>query len=139
MNPHLIRRPQLNYEVLAPFDPTRPALPYEVFEQVEISLKYEGYIKKQEAQIKELRRIESKKIPEDLDYTGVFDEVLENYTSTYELIKVATSNMGSLYKLTYDLKLKDASKEKEMIDELRCRNGNLEIILSRKDTAVAEL
>lgn len=78
-------------------------------------------------------------IPEDLDYTGVFDEVLENYTSTYELIKVATSNMGSLYKLTYDLKLKDAAKEKEMIDELRCRNGNLEIIVSRKDTAVAEL
>ena len=78
-------------------------------------------------------------IPEDLDYSGVFDDILGSYTSSYELVRVQTTNMGSMYKLTYDLTLKDASKEKSMIDELRCRNGNLEILVSKKDTAVSEL
>lgn len=64
-------------------------------------------------------------IPEDLDYTEVFDDLLEAYTSRYELTEVKTTNMGSLFKLTYQLSLKDTSKEKEMIDHLRCRNGNL--------------
>ena len=67
-------------------------------------------------------------IPEDLDYTEVFDDLLEAYTSRYELTEVKTTNMGSLFKLTYQLSLKDTSKEKEMIDHLRCRNGNLEIM-----------
>ena len=59
-------------------------------------------------------------IPEDLDYTEVFDDLLEAYTSRYELTEVKTTNMGSLFKLTYQLSLKDTSKEKEMIDHLRC-------------------
>lgn len=65
----LIRRPQLNYEVLAPVDPGRPNLPQAVFENVEIELKYEGYIKRQKAQIEEMRRLEDKRLPEDIDYT----------------------------------------------------------------------
>ena len=65
----LLKRPQITYEDLKPFDLTREDLPYEVFEQVEISVKYEGYIKKQEAQIKEMRRLEAKRIPEDIDYS----------------------------------------------------------------------
>lgn len=65
----LIRRPQLNYEVLAPVDPGRPNLPQAVFENVEIELKYEGYIKRQKAQIEEMRRLEGKRLPEDIDYT----------------------------------------------------------------------
>lgn len=65
----LIRRPQLNYEVLAPVDPGRPDLPQAVFENVEIELKYEGYIKRQKAQIEEMRRLEDKRLPEDIDYT----------------------------------------------------------------------
>lgn len=73
-------------------------------------------------------------IPEDLDYTGVFDEILKNYTSSFQLIQVKTTNMGSLFRLTYNLTLKDPAKEKEMIDKLRCRNGNLEITVSKQET-----
>lgn len=64
----LLRRPQLSYTLLAPFDPARPQLPEDVCEQVEISLKYEGYIKRQEAQIEQFKRMESLLLPEDLDY-----------------------------------------------------------------------
>lgn len=71
-------------------------------------------------------------IPEDLNYTSVFDEIFSKYTSYHTLIKVKTSNMGSLFKLTYDLSLKDTMKEKEFIDELRVRNGNLEIQLMQQ-------
>lgn len=78
-------------------------------------------------------------IPEDLDYTGVFDEILEKFTAEYELINVKTTNMGSLFKLTYNVVLRDASKEKDFIDKLRCRNGNLEIAMSLQDTTVMEL
>ena len=78
-------------------------------------------------------------IPEDLDYSGIFDEIFREYTSNFELVRVKTTNMGSLYRLTYDIVLKEASREKEMIDRLRCRNGNLEIMISRQDTTVTEL
>ncbi|MBO5396917.1 MAG: tRNA uridine-5-carboxymethylaminomethyl(34) synthesis enzyme MnmG [Clostridia bacterium] len=69
----LIRRPQLNYEALTEFDKNRPELPYEVFEQVEIDLKYEGYIKRQLSQVHEMRRLEEKLIPEDIDYKDVIN------------------------------------------------------------------
>lgn len=78
-------------------------------------------------------------IPEDLDYTGVFDEVLDEYTSSHELIQVKTANMGSLFRLTYNLTLNSIGAEKELIDKLRCRNGNLEISVSRKETTTYEL
>ncbi len=67
-------------------------------------------------------------IPETLDYTGQFDDLFAEFTGTYKLKKVKTSNMGSLFKLYYDITLKDETKEKEMIDQLRRRNGNLDII-----------
>lgn len=66
-------------------------------------------------------------IPENLDYTDVFDEVFKKYTKSNELIEVKTTNMGSLYKLRYYIVLKDQKQEKQFIDDLRCRNGNLEI------------
>ena len=69
-------------------------------------------------------------IPEDLDYTGVFDEIFEKFTTEHKLISAKTSNMGSMFKLDYDLMLKSADDEKKFIDELRCRNGNLEIAVS---------
>ncbi|MBQ6819528.1 MAG: DUF4956 domain-containing protein [Clostridia bacterium] len=78
-------------------------------------------------------------IPEDLDYSGVFDEVFEQYTRTYELVNVKTVGMGSLFRLTYDVVLKDPSQEKELIDQLRCRNGNLEIMVSKQSVTNAEL
>lgn len=78
-------------------------------------------------------------IPEDLDYTGVFEEIFDQYTTSCELVRVRTTNMGSLFRLTYDLTLRDPAREKEMIDKLRCRNGNLEITVSRQETATTEL
>jgi len=78
-------------------------------------------------------------IPEDLDYSGVFDEILQQYASDIELVMIKTTNMGSLFRLTYHLTLRDASSEKEMIDKLRCRNGNLEITVSNQETTIAQL
>ena len=78
-------------------------------------------------------------IPEDLDYTGVFEEILGKYTMAHELVQVKTTNMGSLFRLTYNLEVKDDMAEKEMIDKLRCRNGNLEISISHRETVSMEL
>lgn len=78
-------------------------------------------------------------IPENLDYTGVFDDLMESFTKENELIDVKTTNMGSLFKLTYRVVLKDAAQEKAFIDELRCRNGNLEIVMAKEQTGVCEL
>lgn len=78
-------------------------------------------------------------IPEDLDYTGVFDDIFSTYTSSFDLVRVKSTNMGSMFKLTYNVVLSDATKEKEMIDKLRCRNGNLEITISKQETTVSEL
>jgi len=78
-------------------------------------------------------------IPEDLDYTGVFEDIFAAYTRSHELVRVKTTNMGSLFKLTYNVELADASREKEMIDQIRCRNGNLEIAVSRQETVGTEL
>lgn len=78
-------------------------------------------------------------IPEDLDYAGVFEPILDKYTSQYTLTQVKTTNMGSLFKLSYDLTLKNQSLEKSFIDQLRLRNGNLEISLCHQDTVAAGL
>ena len=78
-------------------------------------------------------------IPEDLDYSDVFDSVLARYATSWELVRVKTTNMGSLFRLTYNLCMKPGSNEKELLDQLRCRNGNLEISVSRQDTTVTEL
>ena len=78
-------------------------------------------------------------IPEDLDYTGAFDDIFAEYTKKCELVKVKTTNMGSMFRLTYNVMLADASKEKEMIDRIRERNGNLEIMVSKQENRTAEL
>ena len=78
-------------------------------------------------------------IPEDLDYTGAFDDIFAEYTKNAELIKVKTTNMGSMFRLTYNVTLRDAAKEKQMIDKIRERNGNLEIMVSKQENKVAEL
>lgn len=93
----LLRRPQITYADLAPFDAERPDLPYEVFEQVEISIKYEGYIKKQEAQIREMRRIEAKRIPENLDYTALKGLRLE---AVEKLSKIRPLNLGQASRIS---------------------------------------
>ncbi len=78
-------------------------------------------------------------IPEDLDYSGVFDDIFKTYTTSFDLARVKTTNMGSMFKLTYNITLRDSALEKEMIDKLRCRNGNLEITVSKQETTVSEL
>lgn len=78
-------------------------------------------------------------IPEDLDYTQVFDDIFNQYTSRHTLYRVKTTNMGSMYELKYTVTLKDVLKEKEFIDAIRCRNGNLPITCCRPASNSEEL
>lgn len=93
----LLKRPQLSYALLKPFDSSRPPLPDEIFEQVEIDLKYEGYIKRQQAQIDEMRRLEGKKLPEGINYpaiTGLRKEAQE------KLQKIRPENVGQASRIS---------------------------------------
>lgn len=78
-------------------------------------------------------------MPEHLDYQTVFDEPFKAYTLSADLVSVKTTSMGSLFKLVYDIELAGTHIEKEFIDELRCRNGNLEISLTKQSTLSTEL
>lgn len=78
-------------------------------------------------------------IPEGVDYINVFKDLFEEYTTKNELVKVKTTNMGSLYKLDYRISLKDPAKEKMFLDDLRCRNGNLEIACGNVTYSTDEL
>ncbi len=93
----LIKRPQLDYNCLTPFDKTRPELPADVFEQVEIDLKYEGYIKRQQAKVDEMRRLEVKKIPADIDYDDVYSLRLE---AREKLKKVKPESVGQASRIS---------------------------------------
>ena len=78
-------------------------------------------------------------IPEDLDYDGVFDGLMKVYCKRWRLTQVKTVNMGSLFRLNYQLTLKDGANEKAFIDALRCHNGNLEIALLQGESVSSEL
>lgn len=78
-------------------------------------------------------------IPEDLNYGSAFDDLFEKYLTACEIVSVKTTNMGSLYKLAYHITLKDLAMEKSFIDELRCRNGNLEIAIMQQEVNTNEL
>lgn len=93
----LIKRPQLSTADLEPFDPDRPALPADVFEQVEIELKYEGYIKRQQAQIREMRRLEIKQIPEYINYSEIDGLRLE---AREKLSKIRPQNVGQASRIS---------------------------------------
>ncbi len=69
-------------------------------------------------------------IPEDMDYDEVFDEIFKKYTTRHNLVRMKTMNMGSLYKLTYDVRMKHGVKEKDFLDEIRVKNMNLKVLLS---------
>lgn len=73
-------------------------------------------------------------IPEDLDYDEVFDDIFEKYTTKATLVKTKTVNMGSLYKLYYDVTLKKGIKEKEFLDAIRVKNCNLKVLLSQPES-----
>ncbi|MCQ2479239.1 MAG: tRNA uridine-5-carboxymethylaminomethyl(34) synthesis enzyme MnmG [Clostridia bacterium] len=93
----LIKRPQLNYDLLEEFDTERPDLPYEIFEQVEIDIKYEGYIKRQKAQVAEMHRLEVKKLPADIDYNSIIGLRLE---AREKLSKIKPKNVGQASRIS---------------------------------------
>lgn len=78
-------------------------------------------------------------VPESLNYTDAFDDIFKKYTKKYRLAQVRTSNMGSLYRLDYKLVMNDPKQSRDMLDELRCRNGNLEIRISEATERIEEL
>ena len=78
-------------------------------------------------------------IPENLDYPTVFNDIFEKYTEKYEMVKMKTTNMGSMFRVDYHIVMKDVTQEREMVDELRMRNGNLEVIVQRTDYTGSEL
>lgn len=92
-----------------------------------------------EKKMAEEARILRLTIPEDLDYSGIFDDLFEKYTESASVLSVKTTNMGSMFKLTYQIMLKDIRQEKAFMDDLRCRNGNLEISMSRQESGLDEL
>lgn len=93
----LLRRPQLNYEALTAFDKDRPPLDEDIFEQVEIDIKYEGYIKRQQAQIDEMRRLENRPLPEETDYTVIHGLRLE---AREKLMKIRPANVGQASRIS---------------------------------------
>lgn len=79
-------------------------------------------------------------IPEELNYTEVFTDIFEKYTSSHKLLQAKTTNLGSMFKLRYEITLKDVREEKNMIDEIRVRNGNLEVsVMSGREDGFNEL
>lgn len=78
-------------------------------------------------------------IPDNLDYTEIFDDVFKEYTLSRQLVRVKTTNLGSMFELTYDIILKEEEKQKKMIDSIRCRNGNLTVICARPQAGMEEL
>ena len=93
----LIRRPQMDYFSLAPFDKERPDLPFAVAERVETEIKYSGYIERQMAQVKELERLEGRALPETLDYDKIKGLRLE---AVEKLKKVKPSNIGQASRIS---------------------------------------
>ncbi|MBQ8858362.1 MAG: DUF4956 domain-containing protein [Clostridia bacterium] len=78
-------------------------------------------------------------VPETLNYTGVFEDAFKKYTTGARLFQIKTTSMGSLYRLTYRITLKDHRQTKEFLDELRCRNGNLEVAITETAEKTEEL
>ena len=93
----LIKRPQLSYEDLAPFDKTRPELPFAVKQKVEVEIKYEGYISRQQAQVNEMLRLEGKTIPEDIDYSAIKGLRLE---AIEKLNKIKPANIAQASRIS---------------------------------------
>ncbi|MGN0492655.1 MAG: tRNA uridine-5-carboxymethylaminomethyl(34) synthesis enzyme MnmG [Acutalibacteraceae bacterium] len=93
----LVKRPQISYDMLAPFDKERPDLPYSVREKVETEIKYEGYIARQQAQVNEMLRLEGKAIPDDIDYSSVYGLRLE---AVEKLNKIRPANIGQASRIS---------------------------------------
>ncbi|MBQ1506387.1 MAG: DUF4956 domain-containing protein, partial [Erysipelotrichales bacterium] len=103
---------------------------------VDIILTKTGYVNQKNFSLKKTLLIT---VPEDLEYETMFEDLMKKYTTEWEMLKVKTSNLGSLNRLTYNLTLRKAGTEKAFMDELRTRNGNLEIALLSQAVPVNEL
>lgn len=86
-----------------------------------------------------LKRVLRITIPEELNYVGIFDDLFETYLKSCNQIGVKTTNMGTMFKLSYEIEMKNMEEEKKLIDEIRCRNGNLEISINRQEANPNEL
>ena len=117
----LIRRPQISYEDLAPFDLERPKLPADVTEQVEIQIKYEGYISKQLAQVQQMRRLENQELPEDIDYSTVRGLRLE---AIEKLNKIKPANIGQASRIS-GVSPADVSVLLIYLEQLKYNNNSL--------------
>lgn len=91
-----------------------------------LNLIHYGEVKTEEKELKVT-------MPENLDYMNLLDDLMERYTTKHKMVRVKTTNMGSLYEITYFIQLKDETKEKELLDAVRCRNGNLTVVCGRRD------
>ena len=94
---YLLRRPEMTYEMLAPLDPERPTLDAAVIEQVEIEIKYEGYIERQRQQVEHFKKLESRRLPADLDYTAIPSLRLE---ARQKLQKFRPENVGQASRIS---------------------------------------
>ena len=103
---------------------------------VDILLTKTGYVNQKNVNLKKTLLIT---VPEDLEYETMFEDLMKKYATEWEMLKVKTSNLGSLNRLTYNLTLRKAGTEKAFMDELRTRNGNLEISLLSQAVPVNEL
>ena len=86
-----------------------------------------------------LRRSLQVTVPESLEYSEIFEDIFEEYTTEVRMTRVKTTNLGSLNRLSYDICLRSAGAEKALIDAIRCRNGNLEVSIAQHSTESAEL
>ena len=93
----ILKRPEMNYQLLSEIDPERPELPDEVWEQAEIRLKYEGYIEKQRIQINQFKKLENKKLPENLDYSEIYGLRIE---ARQQLDKIKTLSLGQASRIS---------------------------------------
>lgn len=93
----LLKRPQVSYEALTEFDVTRPDIDYDIFDQVQIGIKYEGYIKRQQAQVDEMRRLECKEMPQDIDYSKILGLRIE---AREKLEKIRPANVGQASRIS---------------------------------------
>ena len=87
----------------------------------------------------DLQKILQITVPESLEYGGMFDDLFEQFTAEARLVRVKTTSLGSLNRLTYEIRLRKSGTEKAFIDQLRCRNGNLEISIQNRSEDPAEL
>ena len=107
-------------------------LSFAVFITILLAITFFVLSKTKFGEVRQQKKILKITIPENLEYEGVFSDIFETFTTNHELEKIKSTNLGSMFELSYQIQLKKEIKEKEMLDAIRCRNGNLTVLLSKK-------